>query len=155
MRTKRAIKRIIEVDPVYKSKVVTRMINILMVDGKKSIAQNALYGALSKISEDPKEAATVFEQAIKNVMPAQEVRSRRVGGATYQVPMPVKHDRSEALALRWVINSVRKKSGKSLVERLYDEIKNANEGIGDAIKKKEETHKMAESNRAFAHFARY
>lgn len=155
MRTKRATKRIIEVDAIYKSKIVTRMINILMVDGKKSTAQRSLYDALEKISSDPKEATAVFEQAIKNVMPMQEVRSRRVGGATYQVPMPVKHDRSEALALRWIINSVRKKSGKSLVERLYDEIKNASEGIGDAIKKKEETHKMAESNRAFAHFARY
>jgi len=155
MRSKRAKKRTIELDPVYKSKTVTRMINILMLDGKKSIARSALYSVLDMLSEDKKEAATMFETAVKNVMPIQEVRSRRVGGATYQVPMPVKHDRAEALALRWIIDAARKRSGKTIVERLYEEVKNAHEGIGDAMRKREDTHKMAESNRAFAHFARY
>lgn len=155
MRSKRAKKRIVEVDPIYKSKVITRFINKLMLDGKKTIARNTVYTVLEKLSEDKKEAANMFEGAIKNVMPIQEVRSRRVGGATYQVPMPVKHDRSEALAIRWVVDSIRKKSGKATVEKLFEEIKNAHEGAGEAVKKKEETHRMAESNRAFAHFARY
>lgn len=155
MRSKRTKRRPIEIDPVYKSKVVTRMINILMLHGKKSIAQTAMYDVLTKLNEDKKEASTMFEAAVKNVMPIQEVRSRRVGGATYQVPMPVKHDRAEALAIRWIIDAARKKSGKTIVERLFEEIKNAHDGMGDAMKKREETHKMAESNRAFAHFAKY
>jgi len=155
MRGNKVRKKVLAIDSVYKSKVVTRMINILMYDGKKSIARGALYEVLNKLSEDKKEAAKLFEDAVKNVMPIQEVRSRRVGGATYQVPMPVKHDRAEALALRWIIEAARKKSGKTIVERLFDEIKNASTNMGDAIKKREETHKMAESNRAFAHFAKY
>ena len=155
MRSKRAKKRITEADPVYRSKTVTRTINVLMLDGKKSIARNAMYSVLEMLSEDKKEAATMFETAVRNVMPIQEVRSRRVGGATYQVPMPVKHDRSEALAIRWVIDAARKRSGKSIVERLFEEVKNAHEGTGDAMRKREETHRMADSNRAFAHFARY
>ncbi len=125
-----------------------------MLGGKRSTAEGILYAVLKKVSEDNKEAAKFFEEAVKNVMPIQEVRSRRVGGATYQVPMPLKHDRSEALALRWIIGAARRKSGKSMEERLYEEIKNAHEGMGDAIKKREDTHKMAEANRAFAHFAR-
>ena len=155
MRSKRAKKRITEADPVYRSKTVTRTINVLMLDGKKSIARNAMYSVLEMLSEDKKEAATMFETAVRNVMPIQEVRSRRVGGATYQVPMPVKHDRSEALAIRWVIDAARKRSCKSIVERLFEEVKNAHEGTGDAMRKREETHRMADSNRAFAHFARY
>ncbi|OGC38425.1 30S ribosomal protein S7 [candidate division WWE3 bacterium RBG_13_37_7] len=154
MRGKRSKKRLIEPDSVYKSKVISRMINILMLGGKRSTAEGILYAVLKKVSEDNKEAAKFFEEAVKNVMPIQEVRSRRVGGATYQVPMPLKHDRSEALALRWIIGAARRKSGKSMEERLYEEIKNAHEGMGDAIKKREDTHKMAEANRAFAHFAR-
>ena len=141
MRTKRANKKILDSDPIYKSRLVTKMINMLMVDGKKSIARSFLYEVLNKLSEDKKDATSIFEEAVKNVMPVQEVRSRRVGGATYQVPMPVKHDRSEAMALRWIIESARKKSGKNIVERLYDEIKNAHEGLGEAMKKREETHK--------------
>jgi len=155
MRSKKTKKRIIELDPVFKSKVVTRMINLLMMHGKKSIAQTAMYDVLTKMNEDKKEAATMFETAVKNVMPIQEVRSRRVGGATYQVPMPVKHDRAEALAIRWIIDSARKKSGKTIVERLFEELNNAYSGTGDAMKKREETHRMAEANRAFAHFAKY
>jgi small subunit ribosomal protein S7 len=155
MRSKRAKKRPVNPDPIYKSKIVTRMINKLMMGGKKTISEAIIYGAMEKLSEDRKEAAKIFEDAVKNVMPMQEVRSRRVGGATYQVPMPVKHERSEALAIRWIVGSARKKTGKSMLDRMYEELKNANEGTGDAMKKKEETHKMAESNRAFAHFARY
>lgn len=155
MRSKPSKKRIIAIDSVYKSKVVTRMINTLMLDGKKSTARNILYTVLEKLSEDKKESAKIFEDAVKNVMPIQEVRSRRVGGATYQVPMPVKHDRAEALALKWIVEAARKKSGKTMIERLFDEVKNASANMGDAMKKREDTHKMAESNRAFAHFAKY
>lgn len=155
MRGKRVRKRPINPDPVYKSRVVTRMTNVVMGGGKKSIAQNIIYDSLKKLSEDPKEALKIFEGAVKNVTPQQEVRSKRVGGATYQVPMPLKHDRSEALAIRWIVNAAKNKSGKSMADNLYEELKNAHEGIGDSIKKKEDTHRMAEANRAFAHFARY
>lgn len=155
MRHKRAKKRITLSDSVYKSRIVERMVNMVMFSGKKSLARKVLYGALEKLAEDKKEAAKLFEQAVKNVMPIQEVRSRRVGGATYQVPLPVKHDRAEALALRWIIISARAKKGKPMVDKLFDEIKNASEGTGDAIKKRDDTHRMAEANRAFAHFARY
>ena len=155
MRGKRAKKRTIEPDSLYKSKVVTRMINIVMQEGKKSIAEKIVWGALAKISEDRKEALRVFETAVKNVMPQQEVRSRRIGGATYQVPMPLKHDRAEALAIRWIVGVSRAKEGKPMLDRLYEEINNAYEEIGDSIKKRDDTHRMAEANRAFAHFARY
>jgi small subunit ribosomal protein S7 len=155
MRGKKAKKRILQADPVYKSKVVERMIVTVMDSGKKALARQIVYGSLSKLNEDSKEALKSFEQAVKNVMPTQEVRSRRIGGATYQVPMPLKHDRAEALALRWLVGASRNKKGKPMVERLYDELKNAVSGTGDAMKKKEETHRMAEANRAFAHFARY
>ena len=155
MRGRRAKKRLIIPDAIHKSRLVTRTINVVMEEGKKSIAQNIVYDAIEKLSGDPKEALKIFEEAIKNIMPQQEVRSRRVGGATYQVPMPLKHDRSEALAIRWVVGAAKSKSGKPMADRLYDELKNAHQGIGDSIKKKEDTHKMAEANRAFAHFARY
>ncbi|MBN1162256.1 30S ribosomal protein S7 [Patescibacteria group bacterium] len=155
MRGKRAKKRPINPDSLYKSKVVSRMINVVMQDGEKSIAENIVWSALGKLSEDRKEAVKSFEDAVKNVMPQQEVRSRRIGGATYQVPIPLRHDRSEALAIRWIVQAARNKSGKPMVENLYDELKNAHEGIGDAIKKRDDTHRMAEANRAFAHFARY
>ncbi len=155
MRAKRAKKRSITPDPIYKSKVVSRMINVVMLDGKKSTAEKIVYSALAKLSEDRKEALKMFEQAVKTVMPTQEVRSRRVGGATYQVPYPLKHDRSEALAVRWLVWAARKKQGTDMVVRLHKELKDAYEGIGDAVKKRDETHKSAESNRAFAHFARF
>ena len=155
MRSKSANKRQLQVDPIYKSKVVSRMVSIVMLHGKKSTAESIVYGALGKISEDKKEALSFFEQAVKNVMPTQEVRSRRVGGATYQVPMPLKHERSEALATRWIVQSSRDKKGKPMVDRLYEELKNAHEGIGNSIKKRDDTHKMAEANRAFAHFGKF
>lgn len=155
MRSKRARKKSIQPDSIHKSRVVTRMINSTMKWGKKSVAEKIVYTALDRLSEDKKEALRMFEQAVKNVMPQQEVRSRRVGGATYQVPMPVKHDRSEALAVRWIIKAARNKKGLDMENALFQELKNACEGTGDSIKKKEDTHKMAEANRAFSHFARY
>lgn len=155
MRAKRAKKRPIVPDNLYKSRVLARMINVLMQKGKKSLAENIIYSSLEMISEDRKESLQVFEQAVRNVMPTQEVRSRRVGGATYQVPYPLKHDRSEALAVRWLVKAARAKQGSDMISRLQKEIKDAHEGVGDAIKKRDETHKSAEANRAFAHFARF
>ncbi len=155
MRAGKVKKRVVNPDPIYKSRVVTRMISVVMWHGKKSTAESAVYGALSKLAEERKDAIKMFEDAVRNVMPQQEVRSRRVGGTTYQVPMPVKHERSEGLALRWIIGSARSKKGKPFVEKLTEELKNANSGMGDAIKKRDETHRMAEANRAFSHFARF
>ncbi len=139
-------------DPIYKSRAITRMVHKVMLDGKKETAEGIVYGAVEKLASDKKEALTIFDEALKKVMPKQEVRSRRVGGATYQVPFPVKHERSEALAVRWIVDSARKRSGKSMEDRLFEELKNAYEGIGDAIKVRDDTHKMAEANKAFAHF---
>jgi len=155
MRSKKAKKRPLEADPIYKSKVVNRMINVVMLDGKKSTARKIVYGALEKLSEDNKEAAKMFEEAVKNVMPVKEVRSRRIGGATYQVPYPLKHDRSEALAIRWIVNAAREKQGTDMITRLHKELLDAYEGMGSAITKRDQVHKTAESNRAFAHFARF
>ncbi len=155
MRTGRVKKRQLQADIVYKSKVVARMIHTTMLDGKKSLAEGIIYGVLLKFSEEKKEALRIFEQAVKNVMPNQEVRSRRVGGATYQVPYPLRHERAEALAVRWLVNAARQKEGTSMLNRLHKELKDAYDGVGDAVKKRDETHKSAESNRAFSHFARF
>jgi len=154
MRSKKPKKRPIQTDQIYKSRVVSRLIQRLMMHGKKSLAESTVYKAMEKLSPDKKEALAMFEQAVKNVMPMQEVRSRRVGGATYQVPMPLKHERSEALALRWLITAARNKKGKPMEEKLYEELNNAYQNMGDAIKKRDDTHRMADANRAFAHFAR-
>jgi small subunit ribosomal protein S7 len=155
MRGKSAKKRPINPDLIYKSKIVTRLINVLMQDGKKATAEKIVWDAMAKLSDDRKEALRMFEDAVRNVMPQQEVRSRRIGGATYQVPIPLKHDRAEALAVRWIVGAARKRQGKPMFERLHEELSNAKEGIGDSVKKKDDTHRMAEANRAFAHFARY
>jgi len=152
MRGNKAKKRQIVSDPIYKSKVVTRFINYLMLDGKKIVATKSVYGALEELSKDKKEAVKKFEDAIKNVMPKIEVRSRRVGGATYQVPVPLRHERSEALAMRWVIDSARKRKGAPIKKKITEEIISALNNEGTAIKKKEDVHKMAEANRAFGHF---
>lgn len=152
MRAKKAPKRQLQPDAIYKSKSLTRMITRVMEHGKKSLAETIVYSALEKLAEDKKVALQMFEQAIKNVMPSMEVRSRRVGGATYQVPSPLKHERSEALAVRWIVDGARGKKGKPMKEKLFDEIKSAYEGIGSAVKKRDDVHKMAEANRAFAHF---
>lgn len=146
-------KRIREPDYKYKSKVVTKMINMVMEDGKKSIAERIIYNVIENLnSDDPKEARKYFEDAIKNVMPDVEVRTRRVGGANYQIPIPVRHDRAETLALRWIISAAKAKKGTDIVVRLTGEIKDAFKNEGVAITKKINTRKMADANKAFAHF---
>jgi len=152
MRGKQATRRETSIDPKYKSQLVSRMISKVMLNGKKSLAQSIVYDAMSKLAPTDKEALEIFEKALQNVMPTREVRSRRIGGATYQVPVPVKQWRSEALGIRWIVDSARAKSGKSMEEFLYEELKSASEGMGSAIKKKEDVHRMADANRAFAHF---
>ena len=152
MRSKNVKKRIVQPDTIFKSRVITRFVNKVMLDGKKSTAEGIVFNALSRISPDTKESLAVFESAVKNVMPKQEVRSRRIGGATYQIPYPLRHDRAEALAIRWLVDTSRRRKGKDMEQKLYEEITNAHKGIGDSIKKKDDTHKMAEANRAFAHF---
>jgi small subunit ribosomal protein S7 len=151
MRSGPVKKRQVNPDLVFKSKTISRFINLVMMHGKKSLAEKIVYGALDKINADRKESLRIFDQAIKNVMPKNEVRSRRVGGATYQVPYPVKHDRAESLALKWIIESARKKQGKEMNEFLKDEIMNAYNNMGDAIRKRDDVHKMAEANKAFSH----
>jgi len=151
MRSGPVKKRQVNPDLVFKSKTISRFINLVMLHGKKSLAERIVYGALDKINADRKESFRIFDQAIKNVMPKNEVRSRRVGGATYQVPYPVKHERAESLALKWIIESARKKQGKEMQEFLKDEIMNSYNNMGDAIRKRDDVHKMAEANKAFSH----
>lgn len=152
MRGKQATRREASIDLKYKSQLVSRMVNKVMLNGKKSLAQSIVYGAMSKLAPTDKEALEIFEKALQNVIPTREVRSRRIGGATYQVPVPVKQWRSEALGIRWIVEAARAKSGKSMEEFLYEELKSASEGTGSAVKKKEDVHRMADANRAFAHF---
>lgn len=152
MRSKQTKKRQIQPDIILKSKTISKLVNIVMLHGKKSIAERIVYSSLDMLNEDRKEALRIFEQAVKNVMPKQEVRSRRIGGATYQVPYPVRHDRSEALALKWIVEVARKKQGKPMEDFLKEEIMNAYNNMGDSIRKRDDTHKMAESNKAFSHF---
>ncbi len=153
MRKKRAVKRDVLPDPIYNSKVVTKLINQIMVDGKRGIAQNIIYDAFNMIKEKTNEdAMVVFEKAMKNIKPALEVKSRRVGGSNYQVPVEVKPERAQALAFRWLAQYARLRSGKSMAEKLANEIIDASNGIGASVKKKDDTHKMAEANKAFAHY---
>ncbi len=151
-RTGSIRKRPIEADPLYKSCLVTRLINRVMEGGKKKTAEKIVYGALRNLSADENEAKDFLKKAVQNVMPKQEVRSRRVGGATYQIPMPVKHDRSEALAVRWITQAAQAKKGKPMVDRLTEELRDAAQGRGAAFKKKENMYRMAQANKAFAHF---
>ena len=152
-RKRKAPKKIPVVDPKYKSVIIPKLINSIMLDGKKTIAEKSVYDAIDKIKSKSKdEPLTVFNDAINNVRPTVEVRSRRVGGATYQVPVEVKAKRSQALALRWIIDASRKRKDKKMSDKLFNEIFDAYQKRGSAIKKKEDTHKMAESNKAFAHF---
>ena len=152
-RKRKAPKKIPIVDPKYKSVIIPKLINSIMLDGKKTIAEKIVYEAIDKIKSKSKdEPLTVFNDAINNVRPTVEVRSRRVGGATYQVPVEVKAKRSQALALRWIIDASRKRKDKKMSDKLFNEIFDAYQKKGSAIKKKEDTHKMAESNKAFAHF---
>lgn len=150
------VKRKLEPDPIYNSRLVTRFINRIMKNGKKTVAQNIVYGALSIIKEKSKnDPLPIFEMAIRNVSPRLEVHPRRVGGATYQVPMEVRGDRREALSLRWIIDSARGRKGPeyhTMAEKLSGEIMDAANNMGNAIKKRNDTHKMAEGNKAFAHF---
>ena len=146
-------KRDVLADPVYKNKVVTKLINNIMLDGKKGIAQKIVYGAFEEIAEKTgKDAVEVFEEAMNNIMPQLEVKARRIGGATYQVPIDVRPDRRQALALRWLTLYSRKRGEKTMKERLANEILDASNNTGAAVKKKEDMHKMAEANKAFAHY---
>ena len=147
------VKREVLPDPVYKSKEVTKLINSVMLDGKKGVAQRIVYGAFDKVAEktgkDPIEA---FEEAMNNIMPVLEVKARRVGGSTYQVPMEIRPDRRRTLGLRWLTLYSRKRGEKTMVDRLAGELMDAMNNTGGACKKKEETHKMAEANKAFSHY---
>ena len=152
-RRRAQIKRQVEVDPVYGTKVITKFINSLMLDGKKTVAEKIVYKTFEIIKEKSKQdPLDVFNEAIKNVRPNLEVKSRRVGGATYQVPVEVRSDRGQTLAIRWLIESSKKRGDKTMQERLSKEFLDASTNKGNAIKKKEDVHKMAESNKAFAHF---
>lgn len=142
-----------EPDARYKSKVIAKFINMVMESGKKSLAKRIVYEAIHALNpEDIKEAKRYFEEAVKNLMPEVEVRSRRVGGANYQIPVPVRFDRSETLALRWLIDTCKSRSGSPFADRLSEEIKLVYKNEGSAMKKKADTHRMAEANRAFGHF---
>ena len=153
MRKRRAVKRDVLPDPIYNSKVVTKLINTIMYDGKKGIAQSILYGAFDSIREKTGEdPLNVFNKALENIKPTLEVKSRRVGGANYQVPVEVSQARSEALALRWLVKYARLRGGKGMAVNLANEIVDASNGTGAAVKKREDTHKMAEANKAFAHY---
>ena len=153
MRKRRAVKRDVLADPVYNSKLVTKLVNQIMVDGKKGTAQTILFNAFDMIKEKTGEEPTViFDKAMQNIKPALEVKSRRVGGANYQVPIEVKADRSQALGLRWLVQYARLRGGHSMAENLANEIMDAANGTGAAVKKREDTHKMAEANKAFAHY---
>jgi|TARA_B100000686_G_scaffold16280_1_gene15217 small subunit ribosomal protein S7 len=152
-RKRKAPKKIPVIDPKYKSVIIPKLINSIMYDGKKISAEKIVYEAIEKIKSKTKdEPITIFNDAFNNVRPTVEVRSRRVGGATYQVPVEVKPKRSQALALRWIVDASRKRKDKKMSDKLFNEIYDAYQNKGSAIKKKEDTHKMAESNKAFAHF---
>ena len=146
-------KRDVLEDPMYHSKLVTRLINNIMLDGKKGVAQKIVYGAFDIVKEKTeREPLEVFEQAMENIMPLLEVKARRMGGATYQVPMEVRPERRQTLGLRWITKYSRLRSEKTMKERLAGEILDAVNGVGGACKKRDDTHKMAEANKAFAHY---
>ena len=152
-RKRKAPKKVSVVDPKYKSAIVPKLINSIMYDGKKTIAEKIVYDAIEKIKSKSKdEPISIFNEAINNIRPTIEVKSRRVGGATYQVPIEVKAKRSQTLALRWLIEASRKRKDKKMSDKIFYEIYDAYQNKGSAIKKKDDTHKMAESNKAFAHF---
>jgi len=152
-RRARAIKREISPDAKYHNVIVARLINKVMRCGKKTTTEKIVYDALQVMErEESKTPVTIFEQAVKNVTPVLEVKPRRIGGATYQVPVEVRPDRALSLALRWLVNSARARAGKSMAEKLAAELNEAAKGQGMTIKKREDTHKMAEANRAFAHY---
>ena len=146
-------KRDVLADPLYNNKIVTKLVNNIMLDGKKGVAQKIVYGALERIAEKTgKDAVEVFEEAMNNIMPVLEVKAKRIGGATYQVPIEVKPERRQALALRWLTLFSRKRGEKTQEERLANELMDAANNTGAAVKRKEEMHRMAEANKAFAHY---
>jgi len=152
-RRHRAQKREIIPDPRFGDRILTKFMNSIMLDGKKSAAERIVYGALEQIENKMKtDPVKLFHEALENVMPAVEVRSRRVGGATYQVPVDVRPDRKQALAIRWIIGAARKRNENTMVERLSGELMDAASNRGAAVKKREDTHKMAEANKAFSHY---
>ncbi|QOG12706.1 30S ribosomal protein S7 [Arcobacter sp. FWKO B] len=153
MRRRRAIVREVMPDPIYNSKVITKFINTLMLDGKKSVAEKIMYGAIANLdAKGEAKGIELFEKAIENIKPLVEVKSRRVGGATYQVPVEVRSSRRQTLALRWLVDVSRKRNERTMVERLANELFDAANERGTAFKKKEDMHRMAEANKAFAHY---
>ena len=153
MRKRRAVKGDVLPDPLYNSKVVTKLINSMMIGGKRGKAQSILYSAFDMIKEKTgKEPMEVFNQALENIKPALEVKARRVGGANYQVPIEVSETRSQALGLRWLVNYARLRGGKGMAENIANEIIDASNGTGGAVKKREDVHRMAEANKAYAHY---
>ena len=152
-RKRKAPKKIPVVDPKYKSSIIPKLINSIMFDGKKMTAEKIVYDAIEKIKTKSKdEPINIFNEAINNIKPTVEVRSRRVGGATYQVPVEVKSKRAQALAIRWLVESARKRKDKHIADKIFNELYDAYEKKGAAVKKREDVHKMAESNKAFAHY---
>ena len=146
-------KRDVLPDPIYNSKVVTKLINNVMLDGKKTVAQKIVYDAFNIVKEKQgRDALEVFEEALNNVMPVLEVKARRVGGATYQVPIEIRAERRQTLGLRYLVSYARNRHEKTMAEKLANEIMDAAKGVGGAVKKREDTHKMAEANKAFAHY---
>ena len=153
MRKRQAVKRDVLPDPIYNSKIITKLMNQIMQDGKKGTAQKILYEAFDIIkAETNDDPMNVFNQALENIKPALEVKSKRVGGSNVQVPIEVSEDRAMTLALRWLINYAKIRNGKGMATKLANEIMDAAKGIGGAVKKREDTHKMAEANKAFAHY---
>jgi small subunit ribosomal protein S7 len=152
-RRNRPVKRVIAPDPIYNSESVAKFVNVVMKDGKRSVAERVVYDALRQASrQGKKEPVEIFDQALRNATPLLEVKPRRVGGATYQVPIEIRPDRRLALARRWLVRFARQRGGRSMAERLAHELLDASNNTGGAVKRKEETHRMAESNKAFSHF---
>ena len=153
MRKRQAPKREVLADPIYNSKIVTKLINRIMIGGKKGTAQKILYDAFELVNKKTgRDAMEVFMEAYENIKPQLEIRTRRIGGGNYQVPVEVREERQQALALRWLVQYAKNRSGKGMAENLADEIIDAAAGTGGAAKKREDTHKMAEANKAYAHF---
>ena len=153
MRKRQATKRDVLADPIYNSKVVTKLINRIMLDGKKGVAEKILYEAFDQVKEKTgQDPVSVFEKALENIKPQLEVKSKRVGGSNYQVPVEVSETRSQTLGLRWLVNYARLRGGHTMADNLADEIIDASNGTGNAVKKREDTHRMAEANKAFAHY---
>ena len=152
-RKRKQYKRSVKPDSLYNSKKITQFINKIMIDGKKRLAERIVYDSLKELSAQTKTAEVeAFETVLKNTMPLMEVKSRRVGGSTYQVPVEVKEDRGQTLAMRWIINNARSRNGRSMIDRLSSEMMDSYSKTGSSVKKREDTHKMAEANKAFSHY---